>query len=376
MGSSYRFPKLISANYQTLCSSAQLTAFAKENPSSVSSLSVPKAPIFIQRRQNLGRVGVPLVPASKTASLSRTRESWTAPLAFPYSGKKRSLQEEVDHGDGAQAQTKTAQTKRVKEASESAPIALQVSDFCGPTPASNPVVEDHDEEAIDANEVVPQPCSSLREARSSKLGEKGVTAETPVPIETECPLVVGEIRTEGTVLEEINLEETEMPFPEDCASQVTEELEAENIAPEPTVEPTARTKAGHNLGASRAEKFEIPAMSKDKAKLMLAKWVTLSTEERVGEEQRGKVCDALDALSPTYPGFASSFETAKSDMLALADKFKHNGPAQFYDDLAQLEAELARSRNEIKAQHKDLEKYELLWKQADWHYAKFHFQQH
>ncbi|CAL8116179.1 unnamed protein product [Prunus armeniaca] len=302
-------------------------ALTKENPGYVSSLSVPKALIFIQRRRNLGRVGVPLVPASKTASLSRTRESRIAPLAFPYSGKKRSLPEEVDHGDSAQAQTETAQTKRVP-------------DFRGPTPASNPIVEDHDEEAVEADEVVPQPCSSLREARSSEVKffffqqqevlkteysplvfswVRGVTAETPVPTETECPLVVGEIRIEGTVPEEINLEvvikeltpavestgfEGESLVPNMKYVRILagdrdafarrpcipgyRELEAENIAPELTVEPTARTEAGHNLGASRAKKSGIPAMSKDKAKLMLAKWVTLSTEERVGEEQRGK----------------------------------------------------------------------------------------
>ncbi|CAB4268495.1 unnamed protein product [Prunus armeniaca] len=311
-------------------------ALTKENPGYVSSLSVPKALIFIQRRRNLGRVGVPLVPASKTASLSRTRESRIAPLAFPYSGKKRSLPEEVDHGDSAQAQTETAQTKRVP-------------DFRGPTPASNPIVEDHDEEAVEADEVVPQPCSSLREAQVLKTEYsplvfswvRGVTAETPVPTETECPLVVGEIRIEGTVPEEINLEvvikeltpavestgfEGESLVPNMKYVRILagdrdafarrpcipgyRELEAENIAPELTVEPTARTEAGHNLGASRAKKSGIPAMSKDKAKLMLAKWVTLSTEERVGEEQRGKKEELHDEVDQML----TALTTVKEDI--------------------------------------------------------------
>ncbi|KAI5311270.1 hypothetical protein L3X38_000109 [Prunus dulcis] len=228
----------ISANYQTLCSPTQLVALAKRNLSSGLDLSTSKAPILVQRRQNLRRIRVPLSLASKIASLSRARDSRTAPLAFPYLNKKRLQLEEVDDGDGAHGQS-----------------------------------EDGD----------------------------GADGQSNLPFRS-------------------------------FSKEMSDEPESDNVVPDPIVEPVARSEDGVNFGTLRVEGSGTPAMSKERAKM----------------------------------DFASSFENAKSDLLALADKFKHSGPAQSCDDLAQLEVELALSRDETKAQHEELEKYELLLKESDW----------
>ncbi|CAB4286253.1 unnamed protein product [Prunus armeniaca] len=271
-----------------------------------------------QRRRSSGRVSVPLGPAPKTANLSRTRESRTAPFALPYSD----------------------------------------SDLPGPSPAPIPVVGVHDAEIVDVDKVDPLPVSPLRE----ELGCRGILSETVAPAETECPLVIGEVRLEETTCGEGPLEEVLVEDPAKVVIEVlapavesmdferessvpdlkeTEMPETESMMPEPMVDPVDRTEASQDSGSSRAEKSEVPTMSKERAKLILAKWVTLSTDERVGDEQKSKVCDTLDVLSPSYPNFASSFKTAKLDLLALTDKFQHSGAAQFPDDEAQLEAELA-----------------------------------
>ncbi|KAI5311183.1 hypothetical protein L3X38_000086 [Prunus dulcis] len=233
-----KLPLTVSANYQTLCSPTQLVALAKRNLSSGLDLSTSKAPILVQRRQNLRRIRVPLSLASKIASLSRARDSRTAPLAFPYLNKKRLQLEEVDDGDGAHGQS-----------------------------------EDGD----------------------------GADGQSNLPFRS-------------------------------FSKEMSDEPESDNVVPDPIVEPVARSEDGVNFGTLRVEGSGTPAMSKERAKM----------------------------------DFASSFENAKSDLLALADKFKHSGPAQSCDDLAQLEVELALSRDETKAQHEELEKYELLLKESDW----------
>ncbi|CAB4286700.1 unnamed protein product [Prunus armeniaca] len=180
-----------------------------------------------------------------------------------------------------------------------------------------------------------------------------------VPAETECPLGIGEGRFEETTCDEGLLEEVMIEDPAEVVIEVlaptvesmdferessvpdpkeTEMPKTGSMTPELTVDPMNRTEASHNSGSSRAEKSEVPTMSKERTKLILAKWVTLSMDERI----------------------------SKLDLLALANKFQHSDAAQFPDDDAQLEAELAQSREETKAQHEELEKCELLWKQADW----------
>ncbi|CAB4268411.1 unnamed protein product [Prunus armeniaca] len=163
---------------------------------------------------------------------------------------------------------------------------------------------------------------------------------TKTVIEELAP-VVESTRLEGELLAS-DPKDTEVPLSEGHASPNSGGPESENVVPDLIVEPVVRTEDVDDSSASWAKRSGTATMSKERAKILLAKWVTLSTEERVTEEQSVKVCCALDALGPTYPDFASSFENAKSDMLALANKFKHSGPAQPPDDLAQLEAELAR----------------------------------
>ncbi|CAB4268887.1 unnamed protein product [Prunus armeniaca] len=244
-----------------------------------------------------------------------------------------------------------------------------------------------DAEIVDVDEVDHLPVSPLREERPSESECQGTISETAAPAETECPLVVGEVRLEETTCEEGPLEDVtaenstevvvealalelgSMDFERESSvldPKEAEMPEIENAMPEPTVDPIDHAEASQYSGSPHAEKHKVPTMSKERAKLVLAKWVTLSTEERVGDEQKSKVCDALDVLSPSYPDFASSFETAKLDLLTLAGKFQHSDAAPFPDDEVPLEAKLVRSREEMKVQHEELEKCELLWKQTDW----------
>ncbi|CAB4268888.1 unnamed protein product [Prunus armeniaca] len=134
-----KLPLTISANYQKLCSSAQLTVLAKERPSSGSASSVPEIPTLVQRRQSSGRVSVPLGPMPKASNLSRLRDSQTTPFAFRYSGIKRSLLGEANPVGDTQAQPEAAQAKRVgiltPEAPELASTTPLDSNLPGPSPA-------------------------------------------------------------------------------------------------------------------------------------------------------------------------------------------------------------------------------------------------
>ncbi|KAH0972059.1 hypothetical protein GBA52_024215 [Prunus armeniaca] len=314
-----------------------------------------KLPLTTQRKRSSRRVSVPLGPAPKTANLSRTRESRTAPFAFPYSGTKRSLSEETDQVGDTQAHPEAAQTKRARILTTEAPELASTAPYSTPIP----VVGVHDAEIVVVDEMDPLPASPLREERPFELDARGILSETVVPAETKCPLGIGEGRFEETTCEEGLLEEVMIEDPTEVVIEVlapavesmdferessvpdpkeTEMPKTGSMTPELTVDPMDRTEASHNSGSSRVEKSEVPTMSKERTKLILAKWVTLSMDERI----------------------------SKLDLLALANKFQHSDAAQFPDDDAQLEAELARSREETKAQHEELEKCELLWKQADW----------
>ncbi|CAL8169713.1 unnamed protein product [Prunus armeniaca] len=217
--------------------------------------------------------------------------------------------------------------------------------FSLPSPTPIPVVGVHDAEIVVVDEMDPLPASPLREERPFESDARGILSETVVPAETECPLGIGEGRFEETTCDEGLLEEVMIEDPAEVVIEVlaptvesmdferessvpdpkeTEMPKTGSMTPELTVDPMNRTEASHNSGSSRAEKSEVPTMSKERTKLILAKWVTLSMDER------------------------------------------HSDAAQFPDDDAQLEAELAQSREETKAQHEELEKCELLWKQADW----------
>ncbi|CAB4268412.1 unnamed protein product [Prunus armeniaca] len=161
-------------------SPTQLAALAKENLGSSSSLSISKAPILVQRRRNLGRIGGPLSLASKTASLSRARDSRNAALH-----KKRSQPEEVDQGNDAHWQSEDVQIKQARASTVEDPelvlIAPQAPVIPGLTSASVPIVEVSYEEVAEANEVVLQPCSPLlgvsREASSSEPTREGAPAD-------------------------------------------------------------------------------------------------------------------------------------------------------------------------------------------------------
>ncbi|CAB4317101.1 unnamed protein product [Prunus armeniaca] len=177
------------------------------------------------------------------------------------------------------------------------------SDLPGLSPPPIPVVGVHDAEIVVVDEMDPLPASPLREERPFQSDARGILSETVVPAETECPLGIGEGRFEETTCEEGLLEEVMIEDPAEVVIEVlapavesmdferessvpdpkeTEMPETGSMTPEPTVNPVDRTEASQNSGSSRAEKSEVPTMSKERAKLILAKWVTLSTDERVG----------------------------------------------------------------------------------------------
>lgn len=91
-----------------------------------------------------------------------------------------------------------------------------------------------------------------------------------------------------------------------------------NLAPKPLVGPVE----DDGSSASRPESSGSVFMTKARAKIALGKWLVLSLEEKVTEEQSVRIFKALDFLTLAYPNFAASFEGAKEDLETLVDKFK------------------------------------------------------
>ncbi|CAB4294427.1 unnamed protein product [Prunus armeniaca] len=149
-----------------------------------------------------------------------------------------------------------------------------------------------------------------------------LTPQPPLQGEIACP----------PVLEETLLEDVAPPSEPVCenegfyaAAQVSQEAEPETTIPNPVPKPPVRPMEGDGLSASQSKSSCSDFISKARAKIVLEKWLALSLEERVIEEQKVRVFGALGSLCRSYPYFAASFEGAKEDLEALVDKIKKKG---------------------------------------------------
>lgn len=135
-----------------------------------------------------------------------------------------------------------------------------------------------------------------------------------------------------------------MPMNEDNAPQ-SQEAEPKTPVPNPASEPSAGPMKEKGSSTSRSKSFDSAFISKAMAKMLLEKWLALSLEEKVAEEQSVRVFEALDSLHRAHLDFTASFESAKSYLGALVDKFKYSdSSSQISKDLPKLEMELLKRR--------------------------------
>ncbi|KAI5312748.1 hypothetical protein L3X38_041922 [Prunus dulcis] len=107
-----------------------------------------------------------------------------------------------------------------------------------------------------------------------------------------------------------------------AAAPMSQGAEPEMPIPNPAPKPPVGPVEEDGSSASRPESSSSVFMTKARAKIALEKWLVLSLEEKVTEEQSVRIFRALGFLTRAYPNFAASFKGAKADLETLVDKFK------------------------------------------------------
>ncbi|PQQ00978.1 hypothetical protein Pyn_20885 [Prunus yedoensis var. nudiflora] len=180
------------------------------------------------------------------------------------STKKRSLLEEAESGGGSEVQPETTQGKRRRTSPVEVPgtalIAPQVS-----IPSSLPYAATAGEESLRGRERQDDNPQAKDECGVDNLAEIKVTVESVSSNAWEFQAV--DVPTSEGVAPQSQEVEPEMPVP--------------NPDPEPLVGPVEGMESSRFQSESSGSAF----MSKARAKILLEKWLALSLEEKVNEEQ-------------------------------------------------------------------------------------------
>ncbi|BBN67523.1 hypothetical protein Prudu_102S002000, partial [Prunus dulcis] len=256
-----------------------------------------KTPIFVQRRRNLVKTRIPVSHVSKVVSPSKANEPETTIPPFPPSGPYFS--------------------SPIGPESVSVPI-VEVAEEGGEVSGEVPSAEVADEQLLQEGK------QQHEDPQVEGCGVANVAepnSEPPLQAEAVCPLVLEETLPEETLPEEVvppsepvctnegyhypAPKADAMPMNEDDAPQ-SQEAEPKTPVPNPASEPSAGPVNEKGSGTSRSKSFDSAFISKAMTKMLLEKWLALSLEEKVAEEQSVRVFEALDSLHRAHLDFAAS----------------------------------------------------------------------
>ncbi|KAI5351269.1 hypothetical protein L3X38_004160 [Prunus dulcis] len=269
-----------------------------------------KTPIFVQRRRNLVKTRIPVSHVSKVVSPSKANEPETTIPPFPPSDAQMAIRSKPKilraSGLGSLLQRPLFFLLQLVQSLFRSQSWRLLKREVADEQLLQEGKQQHEDPQVEG-------CGVANVAEPN--------SEPPLQAEAVCPLVLAETLPEETLPEEVvppselvctnegyhypAPKADAMPMNEDDAPQ-SQEAEPKTPVPNPASEPSAGPVDEKGSGTSRSKSFDSAFISKAMTKMLLEKWLALSLEEKVAEEQSVRVFEALDSLHRAHLDFAAS----------------------------------------------------------------------